>query len=90
MLRLISDAEITRVRPAVEELIASFRAASRALVAALAEDTVGEEWLVHDHGEHCRFEHAVTGSWRRAWRVITTCGGCWKCSDNSRRARSAN
>ncbi len=61
VLRLISDSELEQLRPAAESLVAAFRATARALVAALEQDVVGEEWLVHEHGEHCRFEHAVTG-----------------------------
>ncbi|MEU7475162.1 hypothetical protein AB0A63_04210 [Lentzea sp. NPDC042327] len=61
VLRLISDDELTLLRPAVEALIADFRATTRALVVALASDAVDEAWSVHEHGEHCRFENLVTG-----------------------------
>ncbi|KOV78517.1 hypothetical protein [Nocardia sp. NRRL S-836] len=61
VLRLLSDTELDQLRPAVESLIASFRGMARVLVAALAQGAVGAEWLVHEHGEHCRFENAVSG-----------------------------
>ncbi|GAA0430264.1 hypothetical protein Aca07nite_38980 [Actinoplanes capillaceus] len=77
VLQLVSDSEAATVRPALEDLVAEFRQAADALVGYMNAgsapvDGIDENWpesvryreatwYLDPHGEHCRFENAVSG-----------------------------
>lgn len=74
VMRLVSASEAQDCRPELDQLIGEFRELARQLVAryrASACDAGGAPggelvlddatWSLHEHGEHCRFEHHASG-----------------------------
>ncbi|GGN18713.1 hypothetical protein GCM10010109_31940 [Actinoplanes campanulatus] len=73
VLRLVSAEEASSVRPTLEDLVAGFRRIAGALVEQMRAGASPEDdcpdsvrygdatWYLDPHGEHCRFENAVSG-----------------------------
>jgi hypothetical protein len=77
VLRLITAAEAAELRPALDAVVADFRQRAATLVASLRTDVLpaydsgveypgeveadGVRWTIEVHGDHCRFEHPVSG-----------------------------